>query len=58
MNIRSAMNEHDRKLLDEARLLPWWEIKEELAETKEGYEALHKLAVKKYHYDEYSQGIL
>lgn len=53
-----AMNEHDRALVEKARNQRWEDIKEEDAETEDGRAELHRIAVGKYHYDEYKAGIL
>jgi len=55
------MNEHDKKLVEWAKSLPytdWFEIDENKAETPEGKEELHRIASHKYHIEEYYAGIL
>lgn len=52
------MNEHDRRLVQQAIYKRWEEIDEDEAETPEGKAKLHEIAVRKYHHDEYLHGIL
>lgn len=52
------MTDHDKALVERAKHLRWEEIEEDEAETEEGKQALHDIAVRKYHYDEYKAGIL
>jgi len=52
------LTEHDKKLIEQARHQRWEDIREEDAETEEGRDALHDIAIRKYHYDEYKAGIL
>ena len=50
--------EHDRNLIDAAHHQCWEEIDEDAAETEEGRNVLHAIAVRKYHIDEYRAGML
>jgi hypothetical protein len=52
------MNEHDRRLVQQAIYKRWEEIDEDEAETPEGKAKLHEIAVRKYHHDEFIHGIL
>lgn len=52
------MNKHDERLVQEAMYKRWEEIDEDEAETEEGRQKLHEIAVRKYHQDEYLHGIL
>ena len=52
------MNEHDKRLVQEAMYKRWEEIDEDEAETEERRQKLHEIAVRKYHQDEYLHGIL
>jgi len=52
------MNKHDKRLVQEAMYKRWEEIDEDEAETEEGRQKLHEIAVRKYHQDEYLHGIL
>ena len=54
----TKMNEHDRRLVQQAIYKRWEEIDEDAAETAEGKAKLHEIAVRKYHQDEYLHGIL
>ena len=52
------MTQHDMMLLEEAKTLPWELIDTSKAETKEGRDALHAIAVRKYHYEEARCGMI
>lgn len=55
---RMAMTEKDKALVEKARHQRWEDIDEDAADTEEGRRALHDIAIRKYHYDEYKAGIL
>ena len=52
------MTEHDKQLVARAKNQCWEDIDEDLAETPEGRQALHDIAIRKYHYDEYKAGMI
>lgn len=52
------LTEHDKALIEQARQMRWEDIDEDAAETEEGRAELHRIAISKYHYDEYKAGIL
>ena len=52
------MTEHDKALVEQARHMRWEDINEDDAETEEGKKALHDIAVRGYHYDEWKAGML
>ncbi|MBR4228040.1 MAG: hypothetical protein IKR72_02955 [Bacteroidales bacterium] len=52
------MSEHDKQLVESSRHKRWEDINEDEAETPEGKQALHDIAVRKYHYDEYRAGMI
>lgn len=52
------LTEHDKELIEQARHQWWEDIREEDAETEEGRAELHRIAISKYHYDEYKAGML
>lgn len=55
------MTEKDKKLIEEARKVPyteWYNIDENAADTPEAKEILHSIASSKYHTDEYYAGLL
>lgn len=52
------LTEHDKELIEQARHQRWEDIREEDAETEEGRAELHRIAIRKYHYDEYKAGML
>jgi hypothetical protein len=52
------MTQHDMQLLEEAKTLPWEDIEISKAETQEGRDALHAIAVRKYHYEEARCGMI
>lgn len=52
------MNDHDKRLVQQAIYKRWEEIDEDEAETEEGRRKLHEIAVRKYHQDEFRLGIL
>ena len=58
MDIQAMMTQHDMMLIEEAKTLPWELIDTSKAETKEGRDALHAIAVRKYHYDEARCGMI
>lgn len=45
-------------MIARARYQRWEEIEPEEADTAEAAEILHDIAVRKYHYEEYRDGIL
>lgn len=53
-----AMTEKDKALVEKARHQRWEDIDEDAADTEEGRKALHDIAIRKYHYDEYKAGML
>ena len=53
-----AMTEKDKALVEKARHQRWEDIDEDAADTEEGRRALHDIAIRKYHYDEYKAGML
>ena len=52
------MTAHDQQLIEQAKRLPWWAIHAEEAETKEGYDAITEIEIRKYHRDEFRNGTL
>lgn len=50
--------EHDRKLIDAAHHQCWEDIEPDKAETEEGKNVLHAIAIRKYHIDEARAGML
>jgi len=52
------MTDHDKALVEKAKTQRWEDIEEDEAETEEGRKALHDIAIRKYHYDEYKAGML
>lgn len=57
----TTMTKHDQELVDWAENLhytEWPEINENAAETEEGKLHLHNIAVRLYHYEEASCGML
>lgn len=52
------MTEHDKALVEKARGMCWEDINEEDAETEEGRAELHRIIMRKYHYDEWKAGML
>ena len=52
------MTEKDKALVEKAKHQRWEDIDEDAAETEEGRTELHRIAVSKYHYDEYKAGML
>lgn len=50
--------EQDQKLIEQAGHQRWEEIDEDAAETEEARQVLHDIAIRKYHRDEYCQGII
>lgn len=57
MNFK-MLPEHDQRLIEEAQCQRWEEIDEDAAETEEARQVLHDIAIRKYHRDEYCQGII
>lgn len=52
------MTDHDKALVEKAKTQCWEDIDEDSAETEEGRKAIHDIAIRKYHYDEYKAGML
>lgn len=52
------LTERDEQLIKEARRMGWEEIDEDAAESVEGRQILHDIAVTKYHREEFSAGML
>lgn len=56
--LRSPMTKHDLDLYNKAKGMRWEDIDEDLAETEVGRVALHDLAIRKMHYEEFRCGML
>ncbi len=52
------MTEHDKLLVEKAEHMCWEDIDENAAETEEGRWRLHRIIMRKYHYDEWQAGML
>lgn len=52
------MTEKDKQLIEKARRSYWADINEDEADTEEAREILHRIAVDRYHYEEYKCGML
>ena len=52
------LTQHDKELIAKARRMRWEDINEDEAETQEGWQELHDIAVSKYHDDEFLAGML
>lgn len=51
------LTEKDRAAIARARQSDWTEIDENWAETEAGRYEIHQIAISKYHYDEYREGM-
>lgn len=51
-DVPEHLPEHDQELIRAAHHQCWEEIEEDAAETEEGRNVLHAIAVRKYHIDE------
>lgn len=52
------MTDKDKALIEKARRSYWADIDEDAADTEEAREILHRIAVDRYHYEEFKAGML